>query len=145
MERMRIVTTVLLGLIIAFGVITTASADPKGMWLTLGGKSHVEMELCGDKLCGTIVWLKDPNDEEGKAKVDVNNKNEALRSRPILGLKMLSNFVDKGAGKWEKGKIYNPEDGKTYNSKLELVDSNILKVSGCVLFFCKTQIWIRVE
>lgn len=145
MEPMRIVATVLLGLTIPIGFAGAASADPKGMWLTEGGKSHVKIEPCGDKLCGEIVWLKEPNDEKGAAKVDINNENESLRSRPIMGLNLLANFVDKGAGKWESGKIYNPEDGKTYNSKLEEADPKTLKVSGCVFIFCKTQVWTRVE
>ena len=68
-----------------------------------------------------------------------------MRTRPILGLKLLANFIDKGAGKWENGKIYNPEDGKTYNSKIEVADPKTLKVSGCVFIFCKTQVWTRVE
>ena len=136
---------VLLGVMILAGFVGHANADPKGKWLTDGGKSHVKIDACGDKLCGEIVWLKEPNNDDGSAKVDVNNENETLRSHPIIGLKLLSNFSGKGPGKWEGGKIYNPEDGKTYNSKLEEAGANALKVSGCVFIFCKTQNWTRAE
>ena len=121
-----------------------AAADPTGTWLTDGGKSRVEIAPCGDKLCGAIVWLKEPTNEDGSVKLDTKNKDEALRSRPIMGLDMLSGFVAKSAAKWGDGRIYNPEDGKTYRSKMELFGTDTLKVSGCVLFFCKTQTWERV-
>ncbi|MDA0261982.1 MAG: DUF2147 domain-containing protein [Proteobacteria bacterium] len=122
-----------------------ANAEVKGKWLTEGGKSHVIIEPCGEKLCGEIVWLREPNNNDGSAKRDINNENEALRTRSIVGLKLLSNFSEKAAGKWEGGKIYNPEDGKTYNSKLEIADPDTLKVNGCVFIFCKTQTWTRAK
>ena len=136
---------VLLGLAISITVGGSAYANPQGMWLTEGGKSHVKIEPCGEKLCGAIVWLKEPNNDDGSAKLDINNENDSLRDRPIVGLRMLTNFVEKGAGKWDSGKIYNPEDGKTYSSKIEIADPKTLKVSGCVFIFCKTQTWTRVE
>ena len=145
MMKMDKVWIVVLGFAIVVAFAGNGYADPKGMWLTDSGKSHVKIEACGDKLCGEIVWLKEPNNTDGSAKLDINNENEAMRSRPILGLKLLSNFTGKGPGKWDGGKIYNPEDGKTYNSKLKEAGSNALKVSGCVFIFCKTQNWTRVE
>ena len=46
---------------------------------------------------------------------------------------------------WDDGEIYNPEDGKTYDSEMEVIDADTVKVSGCVWFICKTQTWKRVE
>ena len=46
---------------------------------------------------------------------------------------------------WDDGEIYNPEDGKTYSSELEMNNPNTLKVRSCVWFFCQTQIWKRVK
>jgi uncharacterized protein (DUF2147 family) len=145
MTKMSKVWSAFLGAAILIGFAGHSNADPKGKWLTDGGKSQVKIEACGDKLCGEIVWLKEPNNTDGSAKVDINNENEAMRSRPIIGLKLLTNFSGKGPGKWDGGKIYNPEDGKTYNSKLEEADSRTLQVSGCVFIFCKTQHWTSVE
>ena len=122
-----------------------AASDAIGKWLTPDGKSHVEIVPCGEQLCGTIVWLKEPNNAEGSAKLDIENEKEALRARPIVGLPLLNGFKVKDELSWDGGKIYNPEDGKTYKSKMNLAYDNTLKVKGCVLFFCKTQIWTRVE
>ena len=121
-------------------------ADPRGVWLTPGGKSHVEIAPCGEKLCGRIVWLAEPNNEQGQPKRDAENADESLRSRPILGLPLLTGFPQEPEdGVWDDGDIYNPEDGKTYSSELEMNDRDTLKVSGCVWIFCQSQIWERVK
>ena len=133
------------GLALAACLAGGARADSaQGVWMTEGGKSHVRIQRCGDELCGKIAWLKEPHDD-GSEKRDTHNKDESLRDRPILGLPLLTGFSDQGGGEWTGGEIYNPEDGKTYRSRLKLVDPATLKVSGCVLFFCKTQTWTRVE
>ncbi|MCY3672067.1 MAG: DUF2147 domain-containing protein, partial [Alphaproteobacteria bacterium] len=54
-------------------------------------------------------------------------------------------FEAGGEGPWKGGRIYNPENGKTYRSNLRLKGADTLRVSGCVFIFCETQIWTRVE
>ena len=119
-----------------------------GTWATEGDKSHVEIRPCGLKICGIIVWLKEPLDDDGKLKHDANNPNKILRDRSIIGLPLLANFVASTEGNvWEDGTIYNPEDGKTYSCTLTLLDTKSLKVRGYVglPMFGKTQIWKRLN
>lgn len=123
------------------------NASPVGKWQTEGGRSHVEIAPCNqDKLCGRIVWLKEPNDEGGQPKKDKNNEKAELRERGLVGLNMLEGFVRAGEGEWTGGKIYNPEDGKTYNANMTLQDANTLRVRGYVgvPLFGKSQTWTRV-
>ncbi len=124
-----------------------ARADAIGIWATVEGKSHVQIEPCGDRLCGTIIRLKEPNDEDGNPKRDKDNQDESLRDRPIIGLKLLNGFKPDGDSKtaWDDGTIYNPEDGKTYSSEMALEGDNIMMVKGCVWIFCKKQTWTRVQ
>lgn len=124
---------------------STAYADVTGTWSTVDDKSRVKIEPCGDKFCGKIVWLKEPNNSEGKPKKDLNNTDESLRSRPILGMELLGGFSPESKTEWEDGTIYNPEDGKTYSSTLTIAKPGELEVEGCVLFLCKTQVWKRIE
>ena len=137
--------TILAGLLATIFFAGVGSADPTGVWLTPAGNSHIEIRLCGEKLCGKLVWFTEPHNADGTLKVDEKNKNEALRTRPLLGLQLMSGFTKTGDGKWTRGRIYNPEDGRTYRSKLEVKDQNTLNVSGCVLVFCKAQTWTRVK
>lgn len=122
-----------------------ARADVAGLWATPEDKAHVRIAPCDARLCGEITWLKEPDDEHGKPKRDRRNEDESLRDRPIVGMELLRGFRRTSERRWEDGTIYNPEDGKTYRSKLELADLRTLKVSGCVLFFCKSQVWRRIE
>ena len=129
----------------AFCLAQTAKAEPTGVWMTEGNQSHIKIESCGDSLCGTIVWFDEPRNEDGSLKVDAKNMDHSLRTRPVLGLQVMSGFVDAGGGKWIDGKIYNPQDGATYRSELEVIDASTLKVSGCVFIFCLGQDWKRLE
>lgn len=135
-----------MGLIVTLLFLTGAArADVTGVWSTVEDKSHVKIEPCGDKMCGTIVWLKEPLTEAKTDKTDMKNEDPKLQGRKILGLPLLNGFVKEGDNEWDDGTIYNPEDGKTYSSSLSLVNPNTLEVKGCVLFFCKTQTWTRVQ
>lgn len=113
-----------------------------GTWMTPEQDSKITIEPCGNEFCGHISWLKNPLDDKGNPKVDINNKKEELRSRPILGMQMISELKPNDEGGWEDGKIYNPRDGGTYASKASL-EGDVLKVKGCILFLCKTQDWTR--
>lgn len=108
----------------------------------------MEIVSCGEKLCGSIVWLKEPMNEEGNPKHDANNPDADLQTRPIIGLPLLANFMaGDETNVWNDGTIYNPEDGEIYSCTITLVDGRTLKVRGYVglPLFGKTQIWTRVN
>ena len=122
------------------------AASVEGDWIVQDKSGRVRIAPCktdASRLCGNIVSMPKPNDAQGQPLRDANNPNAALKTRTILGLPLITGFKPNGAGKWNGGKIYNPQDGKTYNSKLELTPAGTLKVSGCVAVICKAQIWTR--
>ena len=127
---------------------TAAEPSPLGEWVTEGGKARVRIEPCGGgpaKLCGAITWSYRPDDAAPGPLVDANNRDPALRIRPIVGLPLLQGFAPDGAGAWGGGTIYDPEGGKTYRLKMRLAGPDRLEVEGCVLFVCRGQTWTRYE
>lgn len=137
---------IVVGLAVALFSMAAQAEGLVGTWLTEGGKSHVEITECDGKFCGTIVWLAEPLNEQGEAKIDENNPDAGLRGRPIVGLPLLQGFVaGDDPNVWSDGTIYNPEDGETYSCTLTLQDDGTLKVRGYVglPIFGKTQIWTR--
>ena len=49
-----------------------------------------------------------------------------------------------GDGKWSGGRVLDPENGKDYKAKLELLDGGRkLGMSGCIAFLCRQQVWLR--
>ncbi len=141
----------LLCLTLAVNRAGAAGADPSpvGVWATDGGDSHVKIVECGTNLCGTIVWLKDPLGDDGKDAVDSKNPDPSLRSKKLVGLMLLSGFEqDKDdPGKWIHGRIYDPDDGRTYSCNLTVQDRDAIRVRGYIGFSLlgKTQVWTRVD
>jgi uncharacterized protein (DUF2147 family) len=118
-----------------------------GVWYNTEKSAKIEIYKCGDKFCGKIIWLKEPHDASGKPKVDKENPDEALKSRPVMGMNLLSNFEYSGDNEWEEGEIYDPENGKTYSCIMSLEDSGELKVRGYIGFSLmgRTVVWTRAE
>lgn len=115
-----------------------------GRWLTDDGKAVIDIYKKASKFYGKIVWLKEPNLENGKAKVDDKNPEKSLRNRPLMGLNLLKDFQFTGT-KWEDGKIYDPETGKTYSCYMELIEQSKLKIRGFIGFSLigETTYWTR--
>jgi len=60
-------------------------------------------------------------------------------------MKILWDLKQKG-DEWVGGKIFNPADGGTYDSKAKLANGGkTLEVTGKWLFVSKQQDWQRVE
>ncbi len=140
MRKASLVLAMLAGPMLA---VAPAAANPSGDWMTPEGKSRVRVTPCGQGVCATIVWLKEPNGANGAPKRDIHNQDASRRGRAIVGLALMSGMTPDGPDKW-KGRIYNPEDGKTYRATMEL-SGDRLDVSGCVAVFCKSQVWRRAN
>jgi uncharacterized protein (DUF2147 family) len=142
--RMVAVAAVSLGLAVAVGPARAADGA-KGTWRLSNGKVTVRVSPCGNGLCGRVVGLRKPRDDKGRPRLDKENPNPSLRSRPVIGLTILSNMRASGEGTWS-GTIYNPDDGNTYSSSMQLVGPSTMKVNGCVAgVFCKSMKFIRVD
>lgn len=132
------------------GAQSGAEADKiLGEWMTEEGKAKVQVYKCGEKYCGKIVWLRDPLNDEGKPKVDKNNPDDKLKSKPIMGLNLLKDFEYEGDYEWEEGEIYDPDNGKTYSCVINMDEDNpdVLDVRGYIGFSLigRTTVWKRVE
>jgi uncharacterized protein (DUF2147 family) len=115
-----------------------------GVWWTDKNNGRVEIKDCVSPkpgLCGTIIWISQLNDAQGRPRTDKANKNPTLRSRPILGLPIFEGWRANGTNRW-KGKVYDPEEGEIYDVDISLVGDK-LTLRGCVLFFCDAATWNR--
>ena len=123
------------------------SIDPAGTWLTEDSRAKIRVEKCGadhEHICGAVVWLAEPLDEKGHPKTDTKNPDPALRSRPTLGMPLF-NELTPDEDHIYTGKIYNAENGKSYDVKLDVDKPSELHVKGCVLsILCGSQRWTRV-
>ena len=133
----------LLGLVtIAMTSSPALAGDPTGIWLSQDGDVKMKVAHCGDAICSTIAWLKNPNDDKGKPKVDLNNADASKRNRPVMGSPIILPMKADGADKWS-GQVYNAEDGKTYSGSFTLAGATRADLKGCVAIICKTKTWTR--
>lgn len=126
-----------------------------GRWFFDNGRdrAHIEISREGEFFEGRIVWLERPNyplDDAlgmgGRPKIDRRNPDPGLRTRPILGLKILEGLRYNGRHEWIGGRVYAPDEGRSYKGKAWL-DNGVLKVRGYVgfSFLGRTMEWPRVS
>jgi uncharacterized protein (DUF2147 family) len=142
------------------------AADPLGTWLVEDQNGIVQIGDCGalalpqagvatpaavqpasqptNTLCGMVVWLRDPLDPAtGKPPVDKNNVDPARRGLPILGLRVFFDMMPSSTpDRWD-GRVYNIDDGKTYDGSLIMKGESALRIQGCLLFVCQGENWTR--
>ena len=124
------------------------AADPLGTWYTADNDSQVRITNCGGALCGSIVWLKVPNDPDtGRPKTDKNNPDPSKRGRPLIGVQIVLGMKPSGTPDQWTGDVYNSQDGKTYSGSFTMTGANTAELRGCVLggLICKSQSWTRAK
>jgi uncharacterized protein (DUF2147 family) len=116
------------------------AAGPVGEWLVEGGEARIRIDECAKNLCGIVSAASNANETDRK------NPKPELRNRPIIGMPVLLDMRPAGTNRWE-GRIYNAKNGQTYDANISLVDSQSLRVEGCVFggFICGGQNWTRVD
>ncbi len=134
---------------LAFCSVSIAKAQTdqvEGLWYNDVKSGKILITKASDgKFYGKVVWLKEPL-KNGKPKVDELNADPKLRSRPRLGLQVLSGFVKDGDTKYTDGTIYDPLNGKTYSCNMTY-KGQTLAIRGYIgiSLFGRTTIWSRAE
>jgi len=144
---------VMLAALAAVGTATSSVASPQsaaspiGRWYAEGGAAQVDVSHCGVHLCGRVMWLRSPFDENGCELRDRYNPEPALRGRSVIGVQILSGLAPaEDQHVWTGGTIYDPASGNTYHCTLSVDGENRLTVRGYigVPLFGRTTTWNRV-
>lgn len=125
--------------LIAGPALADAGPSVYGKWVTDDESGVVEVVPCGDALCGILVCVLDP----AAPAHDVNNPDPELRSRPLVGVRILTGLKRSGS-RWQGGRAYDPKVGRSYRARIALGSPTRLDVTGCVLFLCQTRHWTRL-
>ncbi len=140
----------LIVLFLVTSISTFAQADKiLGTWLNEPKDAKIEVYKKGDQYFGKIIWLSKnvgPNGESPK--LDVNNEDEKLRSRPIVGINILKDLEwDEDDNEWDDGEIYDPRSGSTYSLYAKLEDANTLFLKGYMglAVIGRSTLWTRVK
>lgn len=124
------------------------NASPVGLWRNVddvSGKPRalVRITEANGTLQGKVEKVFLAPNESGKCE----KCEGALKNVPVIGLVILSGLKKDGA-EYTGGQILDPDNGKTYSSKLSLTDGGKkLNVRGYigVSMLGRSQIWQRQE
>lgn len=138
---------------LAFTVISSLMAAAQtgadgivGVWYNEEKTGKITIARTGETYAGKITWLREPT-ENGRPKPDRNNPDAKLRSRPVLGLPILTGFSYAGDNTWTNGKIYDARNGKTYSCKITKKSPGTLDVRGYIgsPMFGRTTVFTKAE
>jgi uncharacterized protein (DUF2147 family) len=145
---------IVLAAMVAIGSATSSAAShrvaasPIGRWYAEGGAAQVDISDCGGELCGRVVWLRSPFDENGCELRDRYNPDQSLRHRPVIGLDIVRGLAPSSGtdAVWKGGTIYDPGSGNTYRASLRVVGANRIELRGYVgiPLIGRTTSWFRV-
>ncbi|MFT7686493.1 MAG: hypothetical protein ACI9FB_001838 [Candidatus Azotimanducaceae bacterium] len=109
--------------------------DVMGSWASNGSIFRVYEE--NGRLHGRVEAVKDAvylSEEDparaGQIRLDDMNPDDVLKKRPLVGIEMFSEYRIKD-GQWQ-GLIYDPESGKTYQSKMKVATDGRLEIRGYI-------------
>lgn len=106
-----------------------SAQSPEGLWRTektpKGVSLDVRIASCGADLCGTIEAAY------GTDRTDLVGEKLILGMRPA------------GEGHWADGEIVAP-DSKIFPGEM-WIDGDGLRVQGCRLIVCRSQVWERLD
>ncbi len=118
----------LLASLTATGAAFASAPAPTGVWTWDDGRAAVEFHMCGEALCGRIVWLKQGSTPSARPTLDVKNPDPALRRRTVCGLDYITGVKNTKDGSWKSGHIYDFSSGSTYDLDIDSIDSGAIKM-----------------
>ena len=141
MEKFRLIIAAVM--VSAWAIVPVSAQqanDAFGVWKHPDNGSHIRISKCGGGLCAKIIKVLDTS------RKDEYNPDPAKRKRPIKGIIIVNGAKKASDTKWS-GKIYNTQNGKTYDGSLTVISKNKLKLEGCVLggLLCQGTDWTRVN
>lgn len=114
---MRLVATCF-ALLVAVAAVDLEAQELPGVYWLPEKDGQIEVYRKDSKFFGRIISY----DVAGQ--LDEKNPITALRSRPVVGIDLLSGFtVDSKSNRWINGTIYDAKSGKTYKCKLWFDDN----------------------
>jgi len=125
--RISLATAAAAAVLTASAAFADAARDPHGVWLRPEGGVQFSFYDCGKQLCAKVI---DARSDEDKASI---------------GTVILRGATKTGANEW-KGKLFNADDGKTYDGTITVTSANELTLKGCLWgVLCSGETWKRVS
>ena len=122
-----------------------SSQSITGTWLSEQKDGEILIYQSGDHYFGKLIWGSKLYDTNGTPIKDLKNPDQNLKKRNLLNAVILTDFIWDD-GQWKDGKVYDPNNGKTYNATLKLKNQR-LEIRGFVgiSLIGRTTVWSKVN
>ena len=144
MRKMALVMAIMAVVLLSATVLWAQS--PLGKWKPVNektGKSSTIVSIYEQNglIYGKIIEMLNPAEKN-----NICDKCEGEdKGKPILGLVIIKN-LKADDDEYSGGTILDPGSGKVYKSKLKVIEGGKkMKVSGCILFICRAQTWLKMD
>lgn len=123
--------------LLCFSVVSFAQQPGdkiSGIWHSIDSDVGLRFEIykANDTYSGKLLWASTMYEADGKTpKKDFRNPDKNLRNRSRQNIVNITNLVYKD-GEYIDGRLYNPDDGRTYRLKANLISTNELDFRGYV-------------
>ena len=129
----RILLSIGLVAALAAPAAATAGSPLEGRWRN--GKMEIEIDRCGQALCGTIV----------KASAKAQAKAQKGSGTELIGARLIENIRPVGDGRY-KARVFVADRNMHATGTIRQIGANQLAVRGCALLvICKSATWDRVR
>jgi uncharacterized protein (DUF2147 family) len=115
--------------------IAATEQSPVGLWSTEDGHGVIQIEPCGDALCGRIVGIDRAAGEPMPTDV---------QGRPQCGLTIITDELPTSDGRWN-GSVTDPRSGDAYHAQLWVDAEGRLNLRGYIgiPLLGQTRTWQR--
>jgi uncharacterized protein (DUF2147 family) len=120
------------------------SISPVGTWNTIDDETRKPRSLVritekDGVISGTVEKIVDPAKQDSKC--DECASDDPRKGKPVIGMTILTDLKKESDAVWSGGKILDLNNGKV----TVIEGGKKLEMRGSILFFGRTQTWIRVE
>src|SRR5690349_14534270 len=122
MTKLACLSASLLVILIASTSFNSAPAGYQlvGTWESEEKNLQIEMFEKEGEFFGRMVYFKCATDEVMKSLTDIENPDDHLINRKLLGLTLVTDLAYQGDNVWDDGKIYDPNSGRTFEARIQL-------------------------
>ncbi|MDN5937130.1 MAG: DUF2147 domain-containing protein [Salinisphaera sp.] len=141
---MRAVFLAFLAAVLPMAVWAAPAADAiTGIWLNSEKTGYIQVyQTESGDYAGQVVGATD-----GEVRDDTENSDPAKRDQSLLGQQIMHGFTWNGEDGWKEGRVYDPDNGKTYDGWIALKGPDKMELHGYIWFSLigRSEIWTRVE
>ena len=135
-------------ILLAAASLAQAQTTPAGLWKTIDDDGKTEKSLvrivdAAGVLSGKVEKIFDASKQNAVCEKCTDERKD----KPVIGMTILRNLREGDEkGVWEGGEILDPNNGKTYKTRLKPIEGGKkLEMRGYIGPFYRTQVWVRVE